>query len=549
MSLITSILGGPVERKVAGASDLTWEAIYGGPTSKTGASVNVTTALRVSTVLGCCRVVAEDVSKVPLGLFQDLADGSKRRALDHSLHEVLARTPNPWMTSMEFRETLCYHASLTHGGFAFINRVGSEVRELIPLMPQNVVVKLLRGSFSGLEVAYEVSDAAGRIATLTGAEVFRVRGPSWNGWSGLELVREAAEAVGLAISIEETQARLHANGVQGGGILSTDQKLNKDAIDRIRGQFSDSYGSASQFKTKVLDAGLKFQSMMMSGVDAQHLETRKHQVEEICRFFRVNPVKIFAGDKSSTYASVEQFSISHVVDTLLPWFTRWEQALDRSLLTREDRAKGFYTHHTVQGLLRGDSAARSAFYKAGINDGWMTRNEARKFEELDPIAELEKPLKPLNMETVEPDGADDQGEDAGEDGTGAGATDVAGAAAVQDTALNGAQVASLLAILQEVAAGRMPAATARAMIVASFPGVAETTVDAMLAGLADFVPPEEPPAPTGPPPDAGAKAFGGSLERAFASLALGLSSRGGEPEIEFIRDPKGQVIGAKPKKK
>jgi HK97 family phage portal protein len=534
-----------VERKVADASALTWEAIYGGPTSKTGASVNVTTALRVSTVLGCCRVVAEDVSKVPLGLFQDLADGSKRRASDHSLHEVLARTPNPWMTSMEFRETLCYHASLTHGGFAFINRVGGEVRELIPLMPQNVVVKLLRGSFSGLEVAYEVSDAAGRIATLLGDQVFRVRGPSWNGWSGLELVREAAEAVGLAISIEETQARLHANGVQGGGILSTDQTLNKDAVDRIRGQFSDSYGGAAQFKTKVLDAGLKFQSMMMTGVDAQHLETRKHQVEEICRFFRVNPVKIFAGDKSSTYASVEQFSISHVVDTLLPWFTRWEQALDRSLLTKEDLAKGFYTHHTVQGLLRGDSAARSAFYKAGINDGWMTRNEARKFEELDPIAELEKPLKPLNMETVEPDEVD-QADPAAAADVGDG---TAGAAAVQDTALNGAQVASLLAIVQAVAAGQLPASTAREMILASFPAVAPATIDAMLAGLADFVPPEEPPAPTGPPPDAGAKAFGGSLERAFASLALGLSSRGGEPEIEFIRDPKGQVIGAKPKKK
>ena len=535
MSLIKSILGSAPREKALDSSqlaDLLW-----GRESKSGAMVDLSTALRVSTVLACCRVIAEDVAKVPLGLYQDQADGTKRRAVDHSLHEVLARRPNPWMTSMEFRETMTYHAILAQGGYAFINRVRGEVRELIPLQPTSVYVRQLRN----LEVVYEVTDPQGMVATLTQDQVFRVRGPSWNGWSGLEMVRQAGEAVGLAISLEETQARLHANGVQGGGILSTDQKLNPDTVKRLREQFSDTYSGSGQFKTKVLDAGLKFQSMMMSGVDAQHLETRKHQVAEVCRFLRVNPVKVFDGDKASTYASVEQFSISHVVDTLLPWFTRWEQALDRSLLAEAEVKAGYYFHHVVQGLLRGDAVSRANYYKAGINDGWMTRNEARHLEELNPVPGLDAPLKPLNMETVEPDdGEDDQVEDAGEADMPEGTTDVAGAAAVQDTALNGAQVASLLSIVQAVAAGQLPPETARAMILASFPAVSPELVDSMLSGLDGFEQPVEAAPP--PPPDA-AKETALAISAAVAELGKGLSAK--KPtKLTLNRDATGKVLGA-----
>jgi hypothetical protein len=218
---------------------------------------------------------------------------------------------------------------------------------------------------------------------------------------GIALVRQAAEAIGLAISTEESQARLHANGSQGGGILTTDAKLSKESVDRLRSQFGDNYaGSENAFKTKVLDSGLKFQSMMMTGVDAQHMETRRFQIEEVCRFMRVHPLKLFHGDKASTYASVEQFAISHVVDTIQPWVSRWEQALDRSLLTDADVKSGHYFHFTLQSLLRGDAASRAAYYKSGINDGWMTRNEARLFEELNPIEGLDDPLVPLNMSIV-----------------------------------------------------------------------------------------------------------------------------------------------------
>lgn len=492
MSFLTSILGGPGRVKATDSASIA-DLIWGNREVKSGATVNVDTSLRVPAVLGCVRVISEDAAKVPLGVYQDMKDGTKRKATEHSLHRLLSRKPNPWMTSMSFRQTLAMHACLLGNGYAFINRVRGEVRELIPLAPSRVVVRQL----GDMSLQYDISDSKGIIGTYGPREILHLRGPSWTAWFGLDMVRQAAEAIGLAIAAEETQARLHANGVQGGGILSTDQKLTPDTVKRLREQFSDTYGGAGLFKTKVLDAGLKFSTMMMTGVDAQHLETRRFQVIESCRIFRVHPMKVFEFDKSATYASVEQFAISHVQDTLLPWFVQMEQTYDAALLTEEELADGYYTHHSVQGLLRGDSTARSVLYKAAITDGWMTRNEVRLLEELNPIPELDKPLKPLNMETVGQDAEDDVADPAEVQDAPAGA-DVVGSAAVQDTALNGDQVASLLAIIEAVAAGTLPADTARAMIRASFPAVSTETIDSMLAGLEGF----EPPAPPAPEPPA-----------------------------------------------
>ena len=240
---------------------------------------------------------------------------------------------------------------------------------------------------------------------------------------------------------------------------------------------------------------------------------------------------------------MEQNAISHVQDTLLPWFVRWEQALDRDLLQPAELRDGYYVHHAVQGLLRGDSAARAAFYKSGINDGWLTRNEVRSYEELNPIPQLEKPLKPLNMETVEPKAEDQVAPELEAAG---------GAAAVQDTALNGAQVASLLAIIEAVAAGTLPAATARAMILASFPAVSSETIDAMLAGLEGWEAPEAPettPEPADPADDPAEDA----AEETTKTMAVALArvvEKVLEPrstEVVFTYGADGRVVGLKPK--
>jgi HK97 family phage portal protein len=394
VSFFGSLLGRE-ESKVADASALTWSALFGGPRSKTGLSVTESNALRVAVVWACCRVICEDVGKLPLKLIQENDDGSKVVAKQRPLHRILSRRPNEWQTSMEWRMTMLLHALLKKGGYSFINRsVTGEILELVPLMPGNVTPK----QDSARRVFYEVRDGNGVITALAREQVHAIHGLSWDGLSALEVVQHGAEAIGLAMATEESQARLHGQGARPGGVISTDKTLTKDQVDRLKSQFADNYsGLENAFKTLLLDNGLKFDPWAMTGVDSQHLETRRHQVEEVCRFFRVFPSMIGYSDKATTYASAEAFFTAHVVHTLMPWVTLWEQAIARDLLTEEEQDAGLAPKFFLQGLLRGDAASRAEFYTSGITNGWMTRNEARRLEDMNPLPGLDTVLTPLNM--------------------------------------------------------------------------------------------------------------------------------------------------------
>lgn len=387
--------GGDLETKVANADALTWTALDSGMRSKTGLSVNEATALRVSAVFGCCKLITEDVGKLPLKVIQEDRKGNKSVLYSHPLYRVLYRRPNEWQTSMEWRMTMLLHALLCKFGISYINRSAKgEVLELIPLMPNNVTVRQL----SDFSLVYDVSDSKGAIVTLDRTQVHVIHGMSWNGFSALDVIKQGTEAIGLAIAIEETQARMHGNGAKPGGVLSTSETLTVEQINRVKEQFASAYsGVGNAFKTVLLDNGLKFEGWNMDGVDGQHLETRKMQVEEICRLFRVFPQMIAAGTTTPTYASAESFFGAHVGHTLQPWVTLWEQAILRDLLTEEEVILGIEAKFMLQGLLRGSAEARSAFYTEAINAGWMTRNEARRLEDMNPIEGLDTILTPLNM--------------------------------------------------------------------------------------------------------------------------------------------------------
>lgn len=394
MSWFGKFFGG--ESKVADASALTWQSLDIGPRSKTGLSVNEATALRVMAVWGCCKVITEDVGKLPLKLIREDKAGKKSVLYDHPLYRVLYRRPNAWQTSMEWRMVMLLHALLCKFGISYVSRSPKtgEVLELIPLMPGNVKVRQL----PNFELRYDVSDGKGLIVTLTSADVHVLRGLSWDGVSALEVVKQGTEAIGLAIAAEETQARMHGNGAKPGGVLSTAAVLKPEQIERVKEQFSSAYsGVSNAFKTILLDNGLKFEPWNMSGVDGQHLETRKFQIEEVARLFRVFPQMIASGSATPTYASAESFFGAHVGHTLQPWVTLWEQAIMRDLLTEEELRSGIEPKFVLQGLMRGSADERSAFYTAGINAGWMTRNEARRLEDLDPLPGLDEILVPLNM--------------------------------------------------------------------------------------------------------------------------------------------------------
>lgn len=377
------------EEKASSSLEL-FREIYGGRESRSGVSVNASTALEVTTVLACCRVIAEGVSQVPFRVFQD-TDAGRRTATEHPLYRVLYRRPNPWQTSFEFRETLALHTVLTGNAYCFINRVGSarEVRELIPIEPRRMSVE----QRPDMTLTYKVSSDNGETRVFSADAIWHLRGPSWNSWSGLDATQKARDAIGLAIALEQGQSDFQKNGAKTSGMYSVKEKLSPEKYAMLRAWFEDEVAKTGSYRPLILDQDGKYTPFTMTGVDQQLLETRRHQVEEICRAFRVMPIMIGQSDKAATYASAEQMFLAHVVHTLMPWYERIEQSADVNLLSETDIAAGYYTKFTPNALMRGAAKDRGEFYAkalgSGGSKGWMTQNDVRALEELDRIADPE----------------------------------------------------------------------------------------------------------------------------------------------------------------
>jgi HK97 family phage portal protein len=397
MSIVRALLGGPAERKVADISALTWDALLGsGAASKTGVSVGIDAGLRVSTVLACCRALGEDLAQLPLKLYRKRGKRTTE-ATEHPLYRLLSQQPNDWQTSVEWRCDAMLHATLGLGHFSIISmrEASGEVSELLPLVPENVTIR----QANDWTVSYEIArmQEGGRVA-VPQDRMLHVRGPGWNNFAALPLIVEAREAIGLAIATEETQARMHSNGARPVGFLQSDKPVKDETRRRLKAMWQDSYaGLGNAWKTALLDDGIKWAPAGLSGVDAQHLETRKFQIEEIARMLGVFPQRIGYSDKTSTYASAEQFFIAHVIYSVMPWVRRWEQALARDLLSARERAAGLVPKFNVNALLRGDSKSRSEFYRAALgtasSPGWMSQNEVRELEELDPSPRRSRPAE------------------------------------------------------------------------------------------------------------------------------------------------------------
>lgn len=379
--LVAAVRG---ERKDVTSSLELFREIYGGRPSRSGVNVNALSALEVPTVLGCCRVIAEGVAQVPFRLYQQ-AGGKRIAASSHPLYDLLRRAPNEWQTSFEFRETIVLHMALTGNAYCFVNRVGSarRVAEIVPIEPGRVTVKRRRDQ--SLEYRVQADDGA---AQIFGAEaIWHLRGPSWNSWMGMDGVKLAREAIGLTISLEQGQAEFQKGGAKTSGVLAVKDKLSKERYEQLGAWLDKHLPGGERFgKPIIVDDGATYASMMMSAVDQQLVETRRFQIEEICRAFRVMPIMVGAV-ATPTYASAEQLFLAHVIHTLTPWYERIEHSADVNLLTPEEREAGFYSKFTPNALMRGAAADRAKFYASALGSGgtkgWMTQNEVRDLEELD----------------------------------------------------------------------------------------------------------------------------------------------------------------------
>lgn len=387
----------------AGFYELLRTAIGGfGGATKSGASVNVDTALQVSVVMACVRVIAEGVAQVPFRLMRETPDGRTRLpAKDHPLYQVLFKKPNRWQTSFAFRETMAINAVLLGNAYAFINRIGADNRiyELIFLPSNRVRCEILDdGTF-----LYHLTGRDGSYRILNESQVWHLRGPSLDGLVGMHILNLAREAVGLAMAAEETQANLHKKGVRTSGVYSVEGTLNPEQYKALREWVVREFSNDAA--PMILDRNAKWNPTTMTGVDAQHLETRKHQIEEVCRNFRVMPIMAGQADKAATYASAEQMFIAHLVHTLTPWYERIEQSADCQLLTDREREQGYYTFLDSSAMLRGALKDTAEYLYKNVSIGNMTRNEARAHLDLNPIDGLDEPLTPMNLTgSAEPQG-------------------------------------------------------------------------------------------------------------------------------------------------
>lgn len=350
------------------------------PDARSGITVTTERALEVATVMACARAIAEGVAQVPIK-FYSRGDGPEKLA-NHPLMPILTRRPNAWQTSFEFRETVLFHLILCGNAFVYVNRVNGEVRELIPVEPGRVLVDRK----TDLSITYQITWPDGRSPILTEREVWHLRGPSWNSWMGLEATKLAREAIGLALATEEAHARLHKNGIRPSGVYSVEGTLTPEQHKKLGEWISRQYSGENAGAPLILDRAARWMQQTMTGVDAQHIETRKFQIEEICRHMRVIPMMVGATDKTATYASAEQMFIAHVVHTITPWATRFEQSAENALLALDDDTD---IRFDLKGLMRGAAKDRADYYAKALGSGghqaWMTRNEIRADDGLDPV--------------------------------------------------------------------------------------------------------------------------------------------------------------------
>ncbi len=385
--------------------------ILGGARSKSGASVNLDTAMRVSAVFACARVISEGIAQVPFKVKRESRSDvsrhpQKQDAIDHPLFDLLHRQPNGWQTSYEFRETMALHALLAKGAYAFKNTVAlggrePQVVELILLDPGRVTA-VQNADWS---MTYKVRGKSGDVKEFPQEAIWHLRGPSWDGFEGLDVLKIAREAVGLAISTEESHAALHAKGVRPSGTYSVDGTLSPEQYKALKEWITkETAGAENAGGVMLLDRGAKWVSQAMTGIDSQHLETRRYQVEEVCRYFRVLPLMIGHSDKTQTFASAEQLFLAHIVHCLMPWYERIQQSAEVNLLTKAERAAGYYIKLSEAGLMRGAMKDTAEYLYRLTMAGIMERNEARGKLELNPLEGLDEPLTPVNM-TIDPAGS------------------------------------------------------------------------------------------------------------------------------------------------
>ncbi len=386
MGLISKLVTRTRDKPQNRTTGSSYSFLFGGSTS--GKVVNERSSMQMTAVYACVRILAEAIAGLPLHLYRQGEGSSKQKAKDHPLYTLLYAEPNSEMTSFVFRETLMTHLLLWGNAYAQIIRNGKgQVAALYPLMPSRMQVDRDKSGNLYYQYTTNAEDAPtmkGTSVILDPSDVLHIPGLGFDGLVGYSPIAMAKNAIGMAIACEEFGAKFFANGAAPSGVLEHPGTV-KDPT-RLRetwqGQFG---GSANSGKVAVLEEGMKYTPISISPEQAQFLQTRKFQINEIARIFRVPPHMVGDLEKSS-FSNIEQQSLEFVKYTLDPWVIRWEQSLSRALLAPDEKQSMFFRFN-VEGLLRGDYQSRMTGYATARQNGWMSANDIRTLEDMDRIAE------------------------------------------------------------------------------------------------------------------------------------------------------------------
>jgi HK97 family phage portal protein len=436
-------------------------------------------------VFSCLRILAETVAGLPLHLLERTPGGGKRLARELPLYRKLHSQPNAWQTSFEWREQMVMHVGLWGDAESeLVPGQSGAIDQIVPLHPSRMKTETLENG----RLRYTYREAKGKQTIYTDEQILHVRGPSDDGVHGISVVEECRDAIALARACEIHGARFFGAGARPGFILSTDNQLNADARRELAENWNRKHrGSYNAHETAVLTGGLKpYEVPYASNTDSQYLELREYQLREIARLFRI------PGYLLGIEPGTPQAEIQFVTHTIMPWLRRLESAFMRDLIVDDER---YLVEFDVRGLLRGDAASRSAYYRAMWDIGVVSTNDIRASENLDPVDGGDERYRPLNMGTLgAPPSVGDvlaqQQPGSGIDGQavegGIAAAEQgqpAESVAASETSLTTAEVSSLLTVVKQITDGMLSIDAARAIIAAAFPVLSPARVETILQGV------------------------------------------------------------------
>lgn len=360
----------------------TWLGV--GP-SKSGVDVSELTAKRFTAVLGCIKILSETLASMPIIIYRARDPSNKNkgkdRATDHPLYDILKCAPNDEMPAYSLKETMMEHCTSSGNTFAQIvrNRRGQVIS--LHLLPWTVTD--VRRNIETYKLEYTTNDR-GKLVTLPYSEVFHIPGLGFDGIKGYSPIRMAMEAVGIGLAAEQFAASFYGNGTHLGGVLEHPSTMTEQAHKNLKADFESKYrGLANAHSVPILEEGMKFHELGIKPEEAQFIETRRFQIEEIARIYRV-PLHMLQDLERSTNNNIEHQSLEFLRDTMMPWFTRWEQWIDFKLLTKEERQQGYHSEFLINAILRGDTKARAEFYNWMRQNGILNADEIRELENWNP---------------------------------------------------------------------------------------------------------------------------------------------------------------------